>query len=70
MITLQQLAQITITCTDYHCSLAVPALQGTDTNCPFKALIDKEFLQLVESWTQVPKHARETILALGRLRNK
>ncbi len=56
------------TCTSNQDSLAAPALQGCDTNCPFKALIDKDLLQLVESWAQVPKHARETILTLGRLR--
>jgi hypothetical protein len=55
-------------CTDFNCSLAAPALQEGDTNCPFKASIDKELLQLVESWDKVPKHARDTILTLGRLR--
>ena len=56
------------TCTSNQDSLAAPALQGCDTNCPFKASIDSELLELVESWAQVPKHARETILTLGRLR--
>ena len=55
-------------CRSNQDSLAAPALQGCDTNCPFKALIDKELLQLVESWSQVPKHVRETILRLGRMR--
>jgi hypothetical protein len=32
------------------------ALQGSDANSPFKALIDKELLQLIESWAHVPKH--------------
>lgn len=56
------------TCTDCYCSLAASALQGCDTNCPFKASIDRDLLRLVEVWDQVPKHARETILELGRLR--
>ena len=58
------------TCTQTHDSLAAPALQGCDTNCPFRASIDSELLQLVESWALVPKHARETILTLGRLRGE
>ena len=56
------------TCIQYRCSLAAQALQGCDTNCPFKASIDSELLELVESWAQVRKHASETILTLGRLR--
>jgi hypothetical protein len=58
------------TCTQALESLAAPALQACDTNCPFRATIDSELLQLVESWALVPKHARETILTLGRLRGE
>ena len=56
------------TCTDTHCILAAPALQACGTNCPFRASIDKELLELIESWAVVPQHARVAILSLGRWR--
>jgi len=58
------------TCTDPIYTLAAPALQACGTNCPFRASIDKELLELIESWPVVPQHARVAILSLGRLRIK
>jgi hypothetical protein len=56
------------TCGSCQCSSAAQALQSGGKGCQLLASADSDLRQLIEGWTRLPAHAKQSIIALSQLK--